>query len=276
MPIETETGMFPLSREDAAVLADAVRLLEGTSFAGRLTHALGQQIALASGFVPERMRDLAMRATLSALDASLKAALLSLRKSRGHSASPRLHKTLAAASGAVGGAFGLALLPLELPISTTLILRSIAAIGREEGEDLARPEATLACMQVFALGGRTGGDRYVEGGYFAIRGLLANSVADATRYLLGRRALDESAPVLMRLIGQIASRFGVVVSQKIAAQAMPVLGSLGAAGVNYAFADHFQGLARGHFIVRRLERAYGSEAVRSEYERWRNVEATGA
>jgi hypothetical protein len=29
--------------------------------------------------------------------------------------------------------------------------------------------------------------------------------------------------------------------------------------------DHFQNMARGHFIVRRLERAHGREPVRDAY-----------
>jgi hypothetical protein len=37
--------------------------------------------------------------------------------------------------------------------------------------------------------------------------------------------------------------------------------------VNLAFAQHFQSLARGHFIVRRLERTYGQAPVRAAYER---------
>jgi hypothetical protein len=37
--------------------------------------------------------------------------------------------------------------------------------------------------------------------------------------------------------------------------------------VNYAFIEHFQDVARGHFTVRRLERTYGEELVRTEYER---------
>jgi hypothetical protein len=32
---------------------------------------------------------------------------------------------------------------------------------------------------------------------------------------------------------------------------------------NLLFIDHFQDVARGHFIVRRLERAYGAETVRA-------------
>ena len=50
-------------------------------------------------------------------------------------------------------------------------------------------------------------------------------------------------------------------------QALPVIGALGGAAVNYAFMEHFQDVARGHFTVRRLERTYGKELVRSEYER---------
>ena len=40
------------------------------------------------------------------------------------------------ASGAIGGAFGLASVAVELPISTTIMLRSIADIARSEGFDV--------------------------------------------------------------------------------------------------------------------------------------------
>ena len=65
---------------------------------------------------------------------------------------------------------------------------------------------------------------------------------------------------------QVAARFGLVVTQKVAAQALPVVGALGGAAVNYAFIEHFQDVARGHFTVRRLERIYGKERIRSEYD----------
>jgi len=78
--------------------------------------------------------------------------------------------------------------------------------------------------------------------------------------------------VLVRLITQVASRFGVVVTQKAAAQTIPVIGALGGAAVNYAFIDHFQAVARGHFTVRRLERKYGKNEVFSTYEQLRQSE----
>ena len=52
-------------------------------------------------------------------------------------------------------------------------------------------------------------------------------------------------------------------SEKLAAQAAPILGAIGGAAVNAAFADHFQTLARGHFIVRRLERDMARASSRS-------------
>jgi EcsC protein family len=78
--------------------------------------------------------------------------------------------------------------------------------------------------------------------------------------------------VLVRLIAQIASRFGVVVTQKLAAQAVPLVGALGGAAVNYAFIDHFQEVA----VVRRLERRYGKDAVRAAYDRFSNQSSAAA
>ena len=97
-------------------------------------------------------------------------------------------------------------------------------------------------------------------------GILAKSVSEAARFVVERGLAEESAPVLLRLVSQIAARFGVIVTQKLAAQAVPVIGAAGGAAVNYAFIDHFQDVARGHFTVRRLERRYGKERIRAEYD----------
>ena len=162
---------------------------------------------------------------------------------------------------------GLAALPFELPISTTILLRSIAEIAREEGEDLSAPEAAFACVEVFALGGQGGGESAFESGYFTVRAALAKSVSDSARFVAAQGVAALPAPVVARLVSQIAARFGIVVSEKVAAQAAPILGAIGGAAVNAAFADHFQTLARGHFIVRRLERQHGASVVAFEYQR---------
>jgi hypothetical protein len=134
--------------------------------------------------------------------------------------------------------------------------------------DVIGAQKRRRCLQVFALGTRDGEANATESGYFAARGLLAKSIAEARRFIAERGVVAEGAPVLVRFIAQIASRFGVVVTQKLAAQAVPVIGALGGAAVNYAFIDHFQEVARAHFVVRRLERRYGKDAVRAAYERF--------
>jgi len=83
--------------------------------------------------------------------------------------------------------------------------------------------------------------------------------------VLQRGAIDASAPVVTSLVSEIVSRFGLVVSDKVAAGALPVLGAVGGATVNVIFMDHFQRIARGHFTMRRLERTYGSAHIRQRY-----------
>jgi len=56
------------------------------------------------------------------------------------------------------------------------------------------------------------------------------------------------------------------VSEKAAAQAVPAIGAAGGAIINTLFIDHFQDMARGHFVVRRLERKYGTKIVEETYK----------
>jgi hypothetical protein len=251
---------------DHADLIDAVRRLEHIGPALRLANAVGRKVNFLKNLAPEKAAKVIDGAAMAAMKVALRVALASL-SGRPVRDRARTHKFLAAASGAAGGALGLASLPFELPVTTTVMLRSIAEIARAEGEDLRDPEAALACLEVFALDGRTPGDSISESGYFAIRGLLARSVSEAARYVASRGVIDETAPALLRLMAQIASRFGLVISHKFIAQATPALGAFGGAAINLAFIDHFQSLAKGHFTVRRLERKYGQEEVRSEYQR---------
>jgi hypothetical protein len=257
------TGMAP---EDLAALRKAVRSLEHPGIAARLTNMVGKPVELIGNALPASASQVIATATSKGLEAALKVALRTMQRTP-HAGSQLLHKALATASGAAGGAFGLATLPIELPVSTIIMLRSIADIARSEGEDLSEPEAALSCVQVFALGGRAGSADASQSGYFTVRGMLAKSVTEAARFIAERGVIEEGAPVLVRFITLVASRFGVVVTQKVAAQALPVVGALGGAAVNYAFIQHFQEVARGHFTVRRLERVYGKSLVRTEYER---------
>lgn len=253
-----------MSVADHGALRMAVAQLEKTGPAMRAANAVGRNLNSVKKLAPEQAAALIDAAVLKAMKISLRAALATL------GAKPpnlRAHKILAAASGAAGGAFGLAALPIELPITTTIMLRSIAEIAQKEGEDLRDPENALACLEVFALDGRDPSQNVADSGYFAIRGLLARTISEAARYIAGRTVIDEAAPALVRLMAQIGARFGMVIGQKFLAQATPAFGAFGGAAINLAFTAHFQSLAEGHFTVRRLERKYGAELVRAEYLR---------
>jgi hypothetical protein len=251
---------------DHQALRTAVAALEHPRLAAYLAEIAGKPIELFNRALPETASKAIAATTTQALNAALRVALRTMHNEP-KAASSYLHKALAATSGATGGSFGLAALPIELPISTVIMLRSIGDIARAEGEDFHDPETALNCLEVFALGGLKGEVDAANSGYFAVRGLLAKSVAEAARFIVDRGVVAEGGPVLVKLIAQIASRFGVVVTQKLAAQAVPVIGAIGGAAVNYAFIDHFQEIARAHFTVRRLERRYGKNAVRMAYDK---------
>jgi hypothetical protein len=210
-----------------------------------------------------RIHEAAEMAIAKALDA----AVVSLGEPGASDPRINYHRALVSASGALGGAFGLVGLTLELPVSTTLMLRSIAAIAQAQGEDITTPETRMACLEVFALGGHAPSDDAAETGYYGIRLALALSINSALAHIGEHGLSKEGAPLLVGLVRTIASRFGTTVSEKVAAQAVPVVGAIGGAAVNLVFMSHFQEMARGHFVVRRLERKYGAGLVEAEYKR---------
>jgi len=262
--------VISLSDEDREALRQAVHALEGPSYVARLSAVAGRPVELLGQALPVPVSDVISRGTQAALTRALRYALKTIPK-EGRDPETRAHKALAILSGAMGGALGVSAVMVELPVSTTIMLRSIARIAQSEGEDLEDPEAALACIQVFALGGHTGSDNLHEAGYFAVRAAMAKSVTRALQQMAGRGVVDESTSAIVRLLAQIGSRFGVVVSQKVAAQVVPVIGAIGGAAVNAAFVNHFQTLAHGHFTVRRLERAYGKGTVRLAYDQIRKT-----
>jgi hypothetical protein len=264
-----------IADDDLETLRRAVHALERPSLPARLAAVVGRPIELLAGKLPFGSSQIVSAAVQKGLAAALKVALSTLND-RPAEGSNVLHKSLAVTSGAIGGALGASTLAIELPVSTIVMLRSIADIAKSEGENLRDPGTALACLQVFALGGGSASDDAADSAYFAVRSFLAKSTAEAARYIAERSIVEEGAPHLVRFLTQVAARFGVVVSHKFAAQAVPVIGAFGGAVVNYAFIDHFQTIARGHFTVRRLERTYGQDTVRAEYERMREgLAATG-
>ena len=253
-----------MSSEDLADLRYAKSLLENPSLAARIANVVGKPIEIVIERLPEGAREIISTATTKSLETALDFAT-STMDDRRQDAANWVHKIIVAATGAAGGVFGLPALIIELPVSTIIMLRSIADVARSEGERIKLPEVKLACLEVFALGGRAPGDDATESGYFAVRALLANALAEAAEYIAERGAAQKTAPPLIRFIAQLAARFGVPVSEKAMAQSLPIVGAAGGALINTLFIAHFQDVGRGHFIVRRLDRTYDPELVRREY-----------
>ncbi|MDY6790929.1 MAG: EcsC family protein [Thermodesulfobacteriota bacterium] len=247
-------------------LIKAKTLLEHPGIAAKITHLLGTPIEKGFGLLPENWNVKIGEVTQEALSKAIHAAVFTMKDSQGKDASNIWHKIAVATTGGLGGFFGLPALAVELPISTTIMLRSIADIARSEGETISSIESQLACIEVFALGGSSQADDAAESGYFAVRAALARSVTKAAEYLTEKGLAEEGAPALVRLIMQIAERFSIQVSEKAAAQAVPAIGAAGGAIINTLFIDHFQDMARGHFIIRRLERKYGKATVEATYK----------
>lgn len=253
-----------LSGQDRIDLRRAKSLLEHQGLAVRLASSVGMPLEKVLAALPDGASHLINSATTRSLNAAMRTAVR-LMDDRPRPAADRLHTIAAAASGAAGGAFGLAALAAELPASTTIMLRSIAAIARSEGQSIRSARVQLACLEVFALGGPTRSDDASESGYFAVRAALATAVTEAAEHVALRGMSAEAAPALVRLIARIAARFGIPVTQKVMAQSVPIIGAAGGAMVNVLFIRHFQDVARGHFTVRRIEQTYGHEAVKAAY-----------
>jgi hypothetical protein len=256
-----------MTPEDLAALREARRLLERRGLLVTLTEWLGKPIEKGMALLPEPAARRVQGITQRSLERALKVAVTSLGTRGPAPSTDRKHRLAAASSGAVGGWFGLAGLAVELPVTTVIMLRSIADVARSEGHGLDDVAVRLACLEVFALGGPAPDDDAAETGYYAARAALAKALSDAARHVAAKGVAREGAPALVRLVERIAVRFGVVVQDKVLLEAVPIVGAASGALINTVFLAHFQDLARGHFTVRRLEARYGADVVRAAYER---------
>lgn len=272
---------------DDAALQGALDRLRHPSFAERLNRTIGKPIHKGLSMLPAKVQNRVATSVESALSKALDWVLLTMDL-EADALSPKnhTHRWMAASTGFAGGFFGGWTALAEIPVSTGIMLRTIADIARSEGEDLSTSEARLSCLLVLGFDGT--GDSSAQGNvvdersgvaaYFAVRSGMNAMVQEAVTHLTGsvvggtglaHMGRDTSLPVLMELTRLIATRYGVIVSEELALQWVPVIGGLGGATVNYLFTQHFQNIAHAHFTIRRLERTYGVEVVQQAIVRLR-------
>ena len=112
-------------------LETAVELLESPSFVAKLSDLIGEPIEKVVSGLPVKASKRVEDVVHSALVSLMNLAGRTLGDDRPKPASTITHKLAATVSGAIGGAFGLAALSVELPITTSIILRSIADIAAQ-------------------------------------------------------------------------------------------------------------------------------------------------
>ncbi|UXU87387.1 EcsC family protein [Burkholderia sp. S-53] len=266
------TPATTLAQEDRDALRRAKQVLESPSLTMKLTGVLGAPVEKMIARLPDFATGKINDATQLALRKCLNIALRTLGKPPAPDAEPDkpsnlLHKLAVATTGAAGGAFGFLALPVELPVTTTLIFRSVCDIARSEGEDLTSVDTQLQCLAVLGMGGNP--DKQEEDadlGYFVLRGALAQAISKASSDITTKGIAAHSSAAVFKLVQTVASRFSVQVTEQMAAKSIPAIGAVLGATVNTLFIDHFQQMAHGHFTVRRLERKYGSTAVKAAYQ----------
>ena len=263
----------PLTAADYQALSEAIRFLENPGLTAKLSNYIGMPVEKALTMLPENVVKPVTLITREALRKAVDAALLTLPSESRRKSAIMSHRLLAGFSGALGGSFGIASLAMELPVSATLMLRAIASIASEHGEDINDPRVKLACMEVFALGGKSKSDDNSDVGYYAVRAFLSKTVEESAKHVMKKGLVKEGAPALVKFINAVSQRFSVRVSQKLALQSLPAIGAVSGATVNVLFISHFQSMAHAHFTVRRLERIYGHDRIRQVYKSLETIEA---
>ena len=158
------------------------------------------------------------------------------------------HKIAASVSGAVGGIGGFMTVAADLATTTTLAMRSIQQVAASYGEDITNEDTRLNCLAVFGFGGPLTEDDEVETGLFASR-------------------LTLTGATLSEMIKRVLPRFGIVVSEKVLAQAAPILGAAAGATINPIFVGYYQQMAHVHFRLRRLEARNDQDQLRACFDR---------
>ncbi|MEF3046189.1 EcsC family protein [Pseudotabrizicola sp. L79] len=230
-----------LPQAEIARLADAFKRANGPVMT--LVNKLGGSFETQLAMIPPAYRSQMERTVALALSTSYSVAG---QADRLPDAGPRGRMAAAMATGAAGGAGGIATALAELPLTITLILNAIRAEARAAGFDPDAPEIRAECIRTFGAGSPMASDDGIN-----------------TSFLSARLTL--TGPAVQKVIATVAPKLAAVLGQKLAAQAVPVLGALAGAGLNAAFLSYYREMARIRFALLRLAQSHGADRVLTEF-----------
>lgn len=266
-----------LEANDLRDLHTAVALLTAPSLTAKMTSAVGGPVEYLMDKLPkganEKVHAIIEKALHKVFDVSART-----MENETKEASNKWHKFGAGVSGALGGFFGFSALLVELPISTAIMMRSILDVARSEGFDITDYQTKMECIAVFGVTvNEDKSDDTAESGYYASR-IALNQIMNVTAKelsILTQQAANKTIDTTVlgkafaQLIHAVATRLGVPLTEKLAAQLVPGIGAVAGATLNMMFTDFYQDIARGHFIIKRLEEKYGADEIKTQFDKIR-------
>lgn len=244
--VNPNTPLTDAARSEIAELAQKQYSAQGVLM--RIISVMGGKVEVGIAAMPAPVRKQVEAAARIALRQSYHLAARSWDHQglRRMLASDRAHHVAATVTGAIGGAGGMLTATAEIPLATTMIFRAIQGVAETHGEDPSTDDIRMECLCVFGAGAPGQGDDGIDTAFIGARiGLTGTAVQG--------------------IIARVAPRFAAVLGQKLASQAVPVLGAVAGAGTNYAFVRYYTEIAHVHFGLRRLIRTYGKDQVLREF-----------
>ncbi|MCX8509654.1 MAG: EcsC family protein [Rhodobacteraceae bacterium] len=152
------------------------------------------------------------------------------------------HRLAASFSGAAGGSVGLASALVELPGTVMLMFGAMQKEAARAGFDPEAPEVRLSCLDIFGAGRPGPEDDGIN-----------------TTFLGARLAVNAAA--VQAVIGRVLPAFSAMLGKSLAGKAVPLIGAVAGAGINYAFTDYYQQVARVRFGLMRLAEDHGAGPI---------------
>lgn len=234
---QSEAEIIRLARRADAAHGALMKLI---AFAGSKAENILESL-------PDAAKDIIEATTVRALEFAYRGASVTGDSRAAPDIGRHGHKLASILTGAAGGFAGLSSAVVELPVTVSIIFAAIQKAARAEGFDANDDEIRRECLLVFSSGNPA--DERDDG---------MNTSFLASRFLV-------NGATVHGLITSIAPRLAAVLTQKLAAQAMPVLGSVAGAGINFTFTSYYQELAEIRFALRRLARDHGEDVVRLSF-----------
>lgn len=274
----SESVVNVLNELDFADLRLAKSNLENIGSIMKGINKVGSSIESGINYLPEKQQKWLSKNVSNILFKILKSNIKTIENNKTfNTSSDSTFKAIVGLSGIGSGFFGSfnilgsSIFISELYFSTRIMMRSILEIARREGEDIYDIDTQLACIQVFALGGNSTAENTANSPYYSTRKAMAKALDDANDYLkkYGVKEIKEMSmyntnPVLM-MIGLIATRLTIQITEKFISRAVPIVGAASGGALNYLYIEHYQKIAKGHFVVRRLERENNKDVVQDAY-----------